>query len=286
MTGNIILNQNNLTPTGYFDARTTAAPYNKLLMNMRGMQLSGRMIGLKKANLYYSWPNIVGTTSITIQWPVAGSFTNFTWTLPALTNYESVEVLNDSLQAFCIANGLYLINGTGSSAVNIYYVELAANSVNYKVTLNLFKVPISAGSYTAPSNWPGYPTTSVTPKILVPSGSELGKLIGFDDNTTYNGNTSAVQFSSVYVPQLSPISTVFITLNCAKNDVPINGSTVIATFTTHGVSYGSMIIVEPSETDYYEVDSNTNVLEIQFWDQNWNKLYIQDPQITVQLLVR
>lgn len=283
MTGSIILTEDNLSPDGVFDNTKNFAPYNKLTINMRGINLAGKKIGLKKANLYYSWPNIINNTSLTIGWRIGASYTNYTWTLPAKTNYYTIDELNQSLQTFCIANGLYLVNSTGDY---VYYIELKANANTYKIDLNLFKVPTSLpGSWTQPGNFAGYPSVSVTPRFTIPSGSEFIGITGLPANL-YDGNTSDVSFSSTYVPQLIPVSTVFMTCNIAKNEIPINGSTVITAFTTRGTVYGQMIEIEPSEISWYEIDTNTNNLEIQFFDQNFNALYIQDPQICVHLEVK
>lgn len=282
MTGSIVLTSDNLSPDGVFNSTRVAAPFNRLTMNMRGLNLQGRRIGLKKLNLYYSWPNINTATSITIAWRVGASYNNYTWTLPALTNYSSVTVLNQSLQTFCIANGLYLKDAAGN---NVYYVQLQSNATTYKIDLSLFTVPTSLpATYTQPANFAGYPSASVTPRFTIPSGSELINLLGIA-NGTYDGNTANAVFSSVYVPQLSPVSCVFVTCNIAKNDVPINGSTVISAFTTRGTEYGAMIEVAPAEITYYEIDSNSNNLEVRFFDQGFRELYIQDPQTTVHLEV-
>lgn len=88
------------------------------------------------------------------------TYNTYTWTLPAITNYDSVATLNQSLQSFCIANGLYIING----ANNVYFTTLVSNETTYQFDLGLLLVPTSAGAYTAPSNWPGYPTTTKTPQ--------------------------------------------------------------------------------------------------------------------------
>lgn len=282
MTGSIILTEGNLSTDGVFNAITVPAPYNRLTLNMRGLNLQGRKIGLKKLNLYYSWPNINNATSITVQWRIGAAYSNYVWTLPARTNYSSADELNQSLQTFCIANGLYLVNSAGD---NVYYITIQSNASTYKIDLSLFLVPTSLpATYTAPANFAGYPSASVTPRFIIPASSELITLTGIPAGT-YNGNTSALVQSSIYVPQLSPVSTVFITCNIAKNDVPINGSTVIQAFTTRGTEYGAMIEVQPSEVSYYEIDSNSNNLEIQLFDQSFNPLYVQDPQITIHLEV-
>lgn len=282
MTGSIILNENNLSPSGVFNATTTQAPFNRLTLNMRGLNLQGRKMGLKKLNLYYSWANVQKGTVIVIGWRVGASYVYFNWTIPKLTNYASVAELNSSLQTFCIANGLYHITSTGA---NVYYLSLAANPSTYKIDLSLFKVPTSLpATYTQPSNFAGYPSVSTTPTFNIPSGSELCDILGFASGL-YDGATSAIVYSSIYVPQLNPVSCIFLTCNICKNDVPINGSTVIQAFTTRNTEFGAMIEVQPSEITYYDVDSNSNNLEIQLFDQNFNQLYVMDPQITVHLEV-
>lgn len=282
MTGSIILTEDNLSPDGVFNATRTFAPFNRLTLNMRGLNLQGRKVGLKKLNLYYSWPNVQRSNSVTIGWRVAGAYNTYTWTLPAMTNYASISVLNQSLQTFCIANGLYLKTSTGD---NVYYLSLQANPTTYKVDLSLFLVPTSLpAGYQQPSNFVGYPSLSCTPRFTLPADSELIGLTGLDQGL-YDGQFSTRVYSSIFVPQLSPVSTVFITCNIAKNDVPINGSTVIQAFTTRGTEYGAMIEIAPNEISYYDIDSNSNNLEIQFFDQSFRALYIQDPQITCHLEV-
>lgn len=284
MTGSLILNENNLSSTGIFNASTTPGPYNTFTTNLRGFNLTGRKIGLKKLTMYYSWPNITASTNTTISWPVGTGYTDFTWNLPANTNYKSAQVLNEALQAFCITNGMYLINSTTGDY--LYYIAIAANETTYKLDLVLSKVPTSLpAGYTQPSNFAGYPTASKTMKFTLPTGSQLCDIMGFSANT-YNGNTSATTFSSNYVPQFSPVSSVYVTCNLVKNDLPINGSTVISVFTTRNTEYGSIIELQnQDQIDFYEVDTNSNTVVVQFYDQSWNLLQVQDPQTTIHLVV-
>lgn len=280
MTGSIILTSNDLTPDGRFDPATTPGPYNRLRLNLRGLNLTGKKLGLKKCNLFYSWSNILANTSIAVQWKVAGVYQQFIWILPAMSNYESISILNSSLQSFMINNGLYLINSAGS---NVYYIELLSNPTTYSVNLNLFAVPTSLPSgWSGPSNFAGYPAVSATPKITFASNSEICNLLGFTA-AVYDGVSTSISYSSAYTPQLSPVSSIFISCNIIKNDVSLNSSTVIEAFTTSDTAYGSMIEVKPSQVSYYEIESNTGLLEISFSDQNGNQLQIQDPSITVHL---
>lgn len=284
--GSISIDSNNLTLSGIpFDARVVNAPYNKFYINLRGNNLLNRQVGLRRSDVYYSWPNITNTTSMTVSFPVGAGYTNITWTLPALTNYSSITALNQSLQDALIAAGMYLIDGSGN---NVFYMQFIANPTTYKVSLDLFLVPTAKPvGYTEPSGWVGYPAVSKTMKINIPTGSELSTMIGFDDNTTYNGNTSAIQYNSTFVPQLSKVSTIYVCLDIAHNSVPINSSTVIASFTTHGVPYGEMIAYEPSGgIDWFDIHTSSNIATLTFFDQNWNQLNIQDPATSVLLMIR
>ena len=285
MTGSIILNSNNLSDSGTFSYNVNLAPYNTLRQNLQGCNLVNRQIALKKLSLYYSWPNIVNATSITVSWKVASTFTNTTFTLPSLTNYDSISTLNQALQNHLIANKMYLIDNNGD---NVYYAEFVENPITYKCSLNLYLVPTSLPSgFSSPSGFLGYPTVSCTQKITISStGNDFAELIGFAQGT-YDGNTSQIQYNSTYVPQLSPTSCIYVTCNLCKNDIPINGSaTVINTFTTAGRPYGSMVLIEDQFPSFYEIDVSGGVLEVCFYDQNWNKLQIQDPQISILLLIK
>lgn len=284
--GSISVDSNNLSPNGQtFDARLITAPFSKWYINLRGNNINGRQIGLRRANVYYSWPNIINKTDITISWPTGATYTNITWSLPAYSNYASIAILNQSLQDALVANGMYLIDSGGN---NVYYMQLLANESTYKIDLDLFKVPTSLpATYTAPSNFAGYPTVSKTMKMTIPTGSELAPMIGFDDNTTYDGNTTAIQYNSVYVPQLSKVSTIYVCLDIAHNSIPINSSTVIASFTSHGVSWGQMIAYEPSGgIDWFDIHTSSNVATLTLYDQNWNQLYVMDPATSIQLIIR
>jgi hypothetical protein len=284
--GSITVDSNNLSPNGQtFDSRVVSEPYSKFYINLRGNNISGRQIGLRRANVYYSFPNVISKTDTTVAFPVGAGYTSITWSLPARTNYKSISALNESLQTALVANGMYLVDGDGNY---VYYATLIANETTYKVSLNLLKVPTSLPSgYTAPSNFAGYPTVSKTMKITIPDNSELAPMIGFDDNTTYDGSTTAIQYNSVYVPQLSKVSTIYVCLDVAHNSIPINSSTVIASFTSHGVEWGQMIAYEPSGgIDWFDIHTSSNVATLTLFDQNWNQLYVMDPASSIQLIVR
>lgn len=286
MPGNIIITSNNLDRSGVFNASTNPGPYNKWYVNLANLNLNGRQIGLREASIPYSYPNFVNGASITIAWPVGAGYTNFTWTIPALTNLASIAEINSSLQSFCLANGLYLIDGTGN---NTFFIELLANAATYKVDLNLFLVPTlaGAGSYITPSNWPGWTNATATPKMILSAGSEMINIIGFPAGT-YNGGGAQIQYSSQFVPMLQPVVAVFITCNIANNDTALNGSsTVIGTFNSKGTAYGGLIDLKvQSSIDWYDITSSSAMLEIAFYDQNWKPLVLLEPTTIINLSIK
>lgn len=282
----LVLTENNLVPTGgTFNASTIAKPYNKLYFNLPS-NLSGKKLALQKANLYYSWANINATNNtFQISFPVAGSFSDVNVSIPVGTNFSSISEMNNYLQTVMIANGFYLIDNNGD---NVYYMALIANPTSYGVSLVQSLVPTSLTGLTGwstPTNFAGFPSTSKTMKFTT-TASGFNLLIGFPASTTFNGGASGQTFNSTFTPQLSPTSTVLVKCSHANNPLSLNNdSSIIYSFTTRGTSYGSLIEVEPQNIVYYNITSNSNNLILEFTDQDNAPLQIQDPNMSVLLLI-
>lgn len=282
----IILTENNLTPIpNQFDTSVNKAPYNKFYLPIsNGGSLKNCQIALQKINMYYSFPNIDSTNfqAATIEWPVGAGYSSFSWNLTANYNYATVSQLNDALQQFCIANGLYLINGTS----NVYYITLVANPNSYGIDLTLFKAPTSLpGGYTQPANWVGYPSSSITPKLTFKSA--FNKIVGYP-LTVFNGGATQTSYTSQFCPQLSPTSSILVAVNIAFNPLALNGSSsVMNVFTTRGTQYGSLIVAEPNEITWYDINaSSASALIVELFNQDYVALNQLDPQTTIQFLIR
>lgn len=282
----LVLTENNLVPTGgTFNASTIAKPYNKLYFNLPS-NLSGKKLALQKANLYYSWANINATNNtFQISFPSGASFVDVNVSIPVGTNFSSISEMNNYLQTVMIANGFYLIDNNQD---NVYYMTLIANPTSYGVSLVQSLVPTSLPSgWSQPANFPagGFPSTSKTMKFTT-TASGFNLLIGFPASTTFNGGASGQTFNSTFTPQLSPTSTVLVKCSHANNPLSLNNdSSIIYSFTTRGTSYGSLIEVEPQNIVYYNITSNSNNLILEFTDQDNLPLQIQDPNMSVLLLI-
>lgn len=281
----LVLTENNLVRSGTFNASTVSKPYNRLYFTLPS-DLTGKKIALQKANLYYSWANINATNNtFQISFPSGASFVDVNVSIPVGTNFSSISEMNNYLQTVMIANGFYLIDNNQD---NVYYMTLIANPTSYGVSLVQSLVPTSLPSgWSQPANFPagGFPSTSKTMKFTT-TASGFNLLIGFPASTTFNGGASGQTFNSTFTPQLSPTSTVLVKCSHANNSLSLNGdSSIIYSFTTRGTSYGSLIEVEPQNIVYYNITSNSNTLIVEFSDQDNAPLQIQDPNMSVLLLI-
>ena len=122
-------------------------------------------ISISSATIPYSWRNITvsnNNNTYKFYWPLTVStYTTYTVTMP--NGFYSLSDINTFFQNFCITNGLYLINSVGQY---VYYFSFNLNVNYYAVQLISTLVPTSLpAGFTAPSNWAGYPTTSMTTGI-------------------------------------------------------------------------------------------------------------------------
>ena len=65
----------------------------------------------------------------------------------------------------------------------------------------------------------------------------------------------------------------------------INDNTIIYTATTRDTKFGSILSIEPNNIIWYDISSNFNTIIVSFTDQSGRALQIQDPQISVVLLL-
>lgn len=281
----LIFNNKDLNNGNTFDPETVNAPYNKFTKQIN-YNLLGREIALQKLTIYNSFPNINATNNtFQISWDVGGTYTDVDVSIAVNTNFESISELNKYLQTLMIANGMYLKDASDN---NVYYMTIIENSATYGVDIVQYKVPTSLpATYSEPSNFIGYPSVSKTMKLTTDT-SDFNLLIGFAKSTVYNGNTTQTTFSNTITPQLNPVSSVYIKLNYASNELALNenDSSIIYTFTTAGVSYGSLIQIEPNNLVWFRINTTSNNIILNFTDQNNNELNILDPEMNALFLVR
>jgi hypothetical protein len=179
MTSTIVLKSSNIT-----DPNTNAV-FKYDFPN--SVNLIDHEVALISASMYYSWNNISTILeNRTFQYQyVDGTDTTQTVTVTLDEGLYEISDINKALQFSMINEGLYLTNTTNE---NIYYLEFVINTVRNSVDINTYAVPTSLPSgFTAPSNWPGYPTTTYHPNLIISAkfNEIIGYEAGFSDRVQY-----------------------------------------------------------------------------------------------------
>ena len=200
--------------------------------------------------------------------------------------YE-ISDINKALQFSMINEGLYLVDNTTNE--NIYYLEFVINTVRNSVDINTYAVPTShPGGFTAPSNWPGYPSTTYNPNLIIPAkfNEIIGYAAGFQ--TGFNsGGGSTLSFSSSVSPNVQPNSNLLVDVGAFTDNKYSNPAGVIASIVP-SVSVGGLINVKPPEYVYSPIKngiySSVTVRLLNAFTLQPQQ--IQDPSIVIILGIR
>lgn len=242
-------------------------------------------IALGSISMYYSWESINGSynnNKFGLIFPNGAGTTSYTITIPDGT--YSISDLNAYLKYWFISQNLYITNDTTNDIT--IYAEFVENAPEYAVNLVLHPLPTStpAGYTNAGITWPT--STNKTPQFVI-NNSGFGSIIGFA-NATYPSSpaTSITTFTSTMTPQVSPVQSVIMLLDCAYNPYT-RDSSVIHTFSSKGVQYGSLIDSSPYQLAWVPLQQGMRqMITIRFVDQNFRPLQIIDNNLVIKLLIR
>ena len=242
-------------------------------------------VALSSLYIYYSWPNI-SPSYANQSYSYIFNNTTYSITMP-LGNYE-ISDLNGYLEFEMNLNGHYLLDQNSSP---VYFLEFQENSVYYAITLTATPIPASLPSgWTNPKN---ITLSGVSPQIVIPSTvsndglTSISILTGFTPGTyPTNPSSSIYQVNSQNAPQISPVTSVQVLVNCAVPSFFNSNPSTIYNFTSN-VSYGSLISVIPNPQIFFPVaDGTYSQLTITLVDQNNRPLPILDPEINATLYFR
>lgn len=256
---------------------------SRYVYNFAGTKkLANTKVALANVSLFYSWFNITTTfnnKTYQLIHPTLAGTTTLTITMP--DGYYTVSDLNTYLQSQLIANGLYLVNASGQF---VYYAEILENSTRYAIQINTYPVPTAL-----PAGWtnPGgmtFPAVSTTPQFVILSTNNFRTLVGINAGT-YPSPASATTYSKIsdVTPKTTPVEQVIVRSNLVQNNVS-NPNDILYAFNASGVGFGNLITSQPYEFNYLDVNEGYyNGIEINFVDQNYNAISINDSSILVQL---
>jgi len=287
----LVLNQSNLVQDGQNNKFVYKFP--------NSVQFRDCYISFASCSMYYSWFNIASEFSnntFSYNWiNGAGVPTTYTITIP--DGIYEIDTLNKFLQYTFIQNGHYLVN---SASQNVYYAEFIVNPARYAVQINTFLFPTALPvGYTNPAGVP-FPPQSFNPIITIPAN--LNVIMGFTAGfaTDQNLNNAYIPPVSQYVsklangtlsyisqvaPNVQPNSSILFSVSNIENAYA-NPSSILYSLVPN-VGIGEIINERPAQFIWTKLINGTyNELRLTILGTNLSPLKINDPQITIVLVIR
>lgn len=291
----IVLNSNNIVPNGQNNTLIYKFPNSVLF--------KGNSIAVSSVSMYYSWFNIssaLGNNTFTYNWVNGTTIIPYTVVIP--DGLYEISDLNLFLQFTFIANGNYLIDGAGKY---VYYGEFLLNPTRYAVQVNTYLVPTSAQAttlgYTSPTGFAGFPTNNYNPIFTFPTF--FNNIIGFSANYSTPDNTNnayippanqtlitknnngTISCLSTQAPNVQPNSSIYFSLSNINNPYSSPSSIIYALVPTGNV--GTLIAERPPQFAWNKlIDGTYNELKLQFLGNNFQPIQINDPQMTIMLVIK
>jgi len=288
----IVLNRANLVPDGQNNKMVYQFPSS--------VEFKDSYIALSQISIYYSWYNIstaLNNNILKYTWVVGTTTTTYTITIP--NGLYEISRLNELLQFALIQNGHYLVNASNQ---NVYYLEMVVNPARYAVQLNTFLVPTSLPSgYTQPASWSGYATQTFNPQFILPAN--VNRILGFIPNFTTNANTNnayippandeyeaklangTLSYISTSAPDVQPNSSVLVSISNIDNAYAQPTSIIYSIVPS--VAIGALISEKVPQFAWNKLINGTyNQLRVTFLGTDLNPIVINDPSITILLVIK
>jgi hypothetical protein len=224
----------------------------------------------------YKWFNISGVLNVTVNVIIPSGY------------YDLVS-LQLFLESEMYKNGHYLQNII--TGLNEYYVTFIPNSIQYAIQLYCNPVTNTlldgVAKYIKPSGLWSLPTVKTCPQIIISNMNNFYKFIGFSPGTyppTPITNRAYTELSA-FCPQISPVSGVLLKCDLVKNDI-MNPSDVLFQFSNGGISFGSLITLQPPSLLYIDVNPGyCQDIRIEMVDQNLQSIVFRDPSMIFMLSI-
>lgn len=278
----IIINGNNVVPNSLNDTYTYRFPNG-------AVNFSNDQISVASISMYFSWFNITSATTSSqynnnifqYTWYNNAGATTYTVTIP--DGYYEINDLNSFLQYTLVQAGQYLVDAAGDF---VYYLEFVVNPTYYGTQVNAYPIPTALPmGWTNPAGMT-FPVVASTPQLTVLSTNNFGTVIGFNPGT-YPPAPQTVNYSALSqnAPQISPVNSLIMTCNVLDNPYS-NPKTLLYSFNPAGTPFGALINIQVPQFAFVDIyDGQYTDLTIQFFDQNLNRIYINDSNIVVLLVI-
>jgi len=264
------------------------------------MNLTDYEVAVENLFIYNSWCTIsaaLNNNKFNLIFPYGISVNQYIINITLPDGQYNISDLNKYLQLIMIGHNVYLIDNNGN---NVFYAEFYIQPGSYQVAFRTTQVPTSL-----PTNWKygvnnttwGFSIINVLPgnagchfQLQTLSNNSFNDIIGFA-NTYFPSsyylpsNYYTVSVSSK-VPNVNPISSIQMRLNCVYNEFATD-SRLVHCFTNNNALFGEMIDASPNSPTFIPC-SNNSFKEIiaSFYDQNGNNLNILDSNLLIKLLFK
>jgi len=259
----------------------------------------GQKLALASLQMYYSTFNITAANknnSFSYVW-----VNGITYNVVIPDSFLDIDGLNNYLHFVMVQNKHYLESSTGDY---VYLMTLGINPTRYAVQLNCFGISVAvaaANTWTLPAGatWV-LPNNFIVPELTVPPSlnNTFGLVIGFAPGTYPNSViagvppaqtqlpafTSDQEFLSTFTPQVTPVSSFILTCSLINNNYAVPNN-LIYSFSPQG-TIGEQFTIAPNQYVFIDVNEGIyNTFQIQFIDQNFRPVAIQDPQMIIQIVI-
>lgn len=274
-------------------------------------------VALSSLNVYNSIYNVTSTLNnnkISLYYqngnPATG-FAAYTFTIP--DGLYQISDLNDWLQATLIANGLY----STISSVKTTFIKFVYSGISLHVVVTAD--PMTGGTPATPSTptwsngtYTGFLASGVIPLVTFgqvnysgggpvnsPNHRDLAILVGADpgiegvfvplypsQNTGLLIPTTTTSAQLPFIPQDTPYNTVGVTCNLVASSLLPQYNNVIYDFAPATSAAGTQLTYSPFPDFFDCVDGFYNVITVTFVDENESLVPIEDPTMSVTLLIR
>jgi hypothetical protein len=249
----------------------------------QAVDLSGYRLQLVSFSMYNTTYNIseaLGNNKYSIRW-ING--TTYNYTIP--DGYYSFDDLNLKLEFDMLGSNLYCKTTT----VPIFFINVAANTVQCKAQINVNYVPASSEAstlgYSIPNSAWSFPSNPVTPQLILSAG--LQSIFGFQGGQSTFPLTPSddnEQFTSTSLAILSPTYCIVVTSNLINSNFS-NVPTLLGQVPID-VSIGSLIKYEAASSNSVPIaNSKFGSVVIHLYNQDMSPLQFIDYEITITLAI-
>ena len=200
----------------------------------------------------------------------------------------TIETLNEYIHAVIklTSNNLpYSSTGTGASIAYNYFINFSTNQTYYSIDLIIN--PAILGSASNPK---GAVFTGFCPQVVI--NSNINQIIGFNKATypaiTNQGTDFIIRSKDMgLIPNISPVNSYIVLCNLAYNPTSGQNTNILYSISPQGATFGSNIYLSLPQYQYVDTIAGTyQTLEINFVDQNFNRVIFNDYNLLITLIIK